>query len=130
MGNKHQLLLTIDGFANIIIGMILLLYPSGLGELLGLPQSLTYFYPTILGGVIFGIGIALLVERFGFNQNIRGLGIAGAIVINYCGSITLLIWLLFFPLDIPLYGYVLLWIVAIVVLLIGIAETISKSWRY
>ena len=130
MSKKHMLLLTIDGIANIVLGLVLLLYPLGLDELLGLPQSISNFYPTILGGVILGIGIALLVERFGFNQNIRGLGIAGAIVINYCGGITLLIWLLFFPIDIPLYGFVLLWIVAIVVLLIGIVETVTKSWRY
>lgn len=130
MNKMHQHLLTIDGIANVILGLILLLYPFGFDELLGLPQSPTFFYPTILGAVIFGIGIALLIERFGFVKNIRGLGIAGAIVINYCGGLTLLIWLLFFSLDIPLHGYIILWIVAIVVLFIGIAETVTKSWKY
>jgi len=130
MKKKQQHLLTIDGIANVILGLILLLYPFGLDELLGLPQSTTYFYPTILGAVILGIGIALLLERFGFVKNIRGLGIGGAIVINYCGGLTLLVWLLFFPLDIPLHGYIILWIVAIVVLFIGIAETVTKSWNY
>jgi len=130
MNKKHQFLLTIDGIANISLGLILLLLPFGLDELLGLPQSTTYFYSTILGTVILGIGIALLIERFGFVKNIRGLGIAGAIVINYCGGLTLLIWLLFFPLDIPLHGYIILWIVAVAVLFIGIAETITKSWKY
>jgi len=130
MERKHQQLLTIDGIANIILGLLLLLFPFGLDELLGLPQSSINFYTTILGAVILGIGIALLVERFGFNQNIRGLGIAGAIIINYCGGLTLLVWLLFFPLDITLHGYIILWVVAIVVLFIGVAETITKSWKY
>ena len=130
MQKKHQTLLTIDGIANIILGIILLLYPFGIDKLLGLPQSDINFYATILGGVILGIGIALLLERFGSNKNIRGLGIAGAIVINYCGGLTLLIWLVFFPLNIPLHGYIILWIVAVIVLAIGIIETITNSWRY
>jgi len=130
MLKKHKTLLTIDGIANLIIGLILLFYPFGLDKLLGLPQSEIKFYPTILGGVIFGIGIALLIEIFGFNKNIRGLGIAGAIAINYCGGITLLIWLILVPLNIPLHGYIILWIVAVVVLAIGIIETITKSWEY
>lgn len=130
MKKQHQILLTIDSIANVVLGIILLLYPFGLDRLLGLPQSEINFYPTILGGVILGIGIALLLERFGSDKKISGLGIAGAIVINYCGGITLLIWLLFFPLNIPLHGYIILWIVAIVVLVIGIIETVTNSWRY
>ena len=130
MNKMHQHLLTFDGIANVILGLILLLYPFGLHKFLGLPHPISNFYPTILGAVILGIGIALLTERYGFVKNIRGLGIAGAIVINYCGGFTLLIWLLFFPLDIPLHGYIILWIVAIVVLFIGFAETVTKSWRY
>ena len=124
------MLLIIDGIANVILGVILLLYPFGVDQLLGLPQSANDFYPTILGGVILGIGVALLLERFGFGKNIRGLGLAGAIVINYCGGLTLLCWLLFYPLNIPLHGYLILWIVAIIVLALGIVETFAKSWRY
>ena len=130
MKKKHQALLLIDGIVNLILGLILLLYPFGIDEFLGLPQSQMDFYPTILGGVIFGIGLALVIERFGFNKNLRGLGIAGAIVINFCGGLTLLAWLLFYPLNIPIHGFIILWIVAIVVLLIGIIETKTKSWKY
>lgn len=130
MQKKHQTLLTIDGIANVILGLILLLYPFGADKLLGLPQSDSNFYPTILGSIILGIGFALLAERYGFHKNIRGLGLAGAIILNYCGGFTLLTWLLFFPLNIPLHGYIILWIVATVVLLIGIIETITKSWKY
>ena len=130
MQKKHQTLLTIDGIANVLLGIVLLLYPFGIDKLLGLPHSEVNFYPTILGGVILGIGIALLLERFGSDKNIRGLGLAGAILINYCGGLTLLIWLVFFPLEIPIHGYIILWVVALVVLVIGIGETVTKSWRY
>jgi hypothetical protein len=130
MGKKHTLLLTIDGIINLILGMLLLLFPLGTADFLGVPQSNVNFYPTILGAVIFGIGIALLIERYGFTRNIRGLGLGGAIAINFCGALALLIWLVSTPFDIPLRGHVILWSVAIIVLVVGIAEILVKSWQY
>jgi hypothetical protein len=130
MGKKHEILLTIDGIINLALGILLLLFPVGMDEMVGVPKSPMNFYPTILGAVIFGIGIALLIERYGFSRNVRGLGLGGAIAINVCGAIALLIWLLCFPLDIPLRGYVLLWSIAIVVLFVGIVEILAQSWKY
>ena len=129
MKEKHKILLTIYGIANVILGLVLLLYPFGIDTLFCLPIPEINFYPTILVAVIFGIGIALLIERYSNNKNFHGLGIAGAIIINYCGGITLLIWLLFFPLNIPFHGYIILWFVAVIVLVIGILETVTKSWK-
>ena len=83
----------------------------------------------ILGGVIFGIGIALLLEAYGEKRKIRGLGIGGAIVINFCGAGILVLWLIFEPLTLPLRGIITLWIVAVVVLGLGLLETLTKTWR-
>ena len=130
MGKKHTLLLTIDGIINLVLGIFLLLFPLGMAELLGVPQSNVNFYPTILGAVIFGIGVALLIERYGFARNIRGLGLGGAIAINLCGALALLVWLVSTPFDIPLRGHVILWSVAIIVLVVGIVEILAKSWKY
>jgi hypothetical protein len=130
METKHRTLLTIDGVVNILLGVLLLLFPLGIGEVLGVPQAQDDFYPTILGGVIFGIGIALFIERFGADRNIRGLGLGGAIAINLCGSLTLLIWLIFSPPAIPLRGSILLWVIGILVFGIGIVELAGKSWKY
>jgi hypothetical protein len=130
MKKKHALLLTIDGIINLALGILLLLFPLGMAELLGVPQSNVSFYPTILGAVIFGIGIALLIERYGFTRNIRGLGLGGAIAINMCGALALLVWLVSTPLNIPLRGYVILWSIAVIVLLVGMVEILAKSWRY
>jgi hypothetical protein len=130
MGKKHALLLTIDGIINLALGILLLLFPLGMAKLLSVPQSTVNFYPTILGAVIFGIGIALLIERYGHTRNIRGLGLGGAIAINLCGAIALLVWLVSTPLNIPLRGYVILWSIAVIVLLIGIIEILAKSWKY
>jgi len=88
------------------------------------------FYPTILGGVIFGIGIALFVERYGFKNEIRGLGLGGAIAINICGALVLLIWLIINPFDLPLRGYIILWSISIIVLFVGIVEIVAKSLHY
>ena len=130
MERKHEILLTIDGIVNLTLGVLLLLFPIGIPEILGIPVSNIHFYPTILGGVIFGIGIALLIERYGSLRNIRGLGLGGAIAINICGALVLLIWLLIDPFDFPIRGYVILWFIAVIVLLIGIGEIVTKSWRY
>jgi len=124
---KNRLLI-LDGIVNLILGILLLLFPLGIAPLLGLPIPNNHFYPTILGAVLLGIGIALLIDAYTDQLGIRGLGIAGAIVINFCGSIILILWLIFASLNLPLRGYVILWIIAIVVLAVGIIELIGKTW--
>lgn len=130
MKAKSKTLLLIDGIVNLLVGILLLLFPFGMAQLLGIPLPNTNFYPTILGAVIFGIGIALLLEAYGEPQGIHGLGLAGAIVINFCGAGVLTIWLISAPLNLPLKGYIILWTIAIVVLTIGFLELITKSWKY
>ena len=130
MQPKHKVFLLIDGIVNLILGILLLAFPLGVPRLLGLPLPDFNFYPTILGGVIFGIGMALLVETFGQAGGVRGLGLGGAIAINLCGAGVLTIWLVSEPLAIPLRGYIILWIIAIVVLALGILELAARTWRY
>ncbi|MGD9254062.1 MAG: hypothetical protein PVG92_09035 [Holophagae bacterium] len=119
----------IDAFVNLILGGLLLLFPAGVLDFLRLPQVSHHFYTSILGAVIFGIGLALLVDLFGADRGIRGLGLAGAITINLCGGGALLLWLLFHPFDIPARGQAVLWSVAIIVLGIGTVELGTGSWR-
>lgn len=128
MNKKQRLLLISDSIINLLLGLLLLLFPAGVVEILGLPPTNTYFYPTILGGVIFGIGIALGIELL-FYPKFRGLGLAGAITINFSGGLVLLYWLLFMNMEIPRMGLILLWVVAILVLGIGIIEVATKSWQ-
>ena len=130
MNKQQKILLTVDGIVNLIIGILLLLVPVGTAEILGVPRSNLDFYPTILGAVIFGIGIALLIERYGYGRNMRGLGLGGAIAINFCGATALLLWLVFGSLELPIRGTILLWAIVILVFGIGIAELLTKSWYY
>ena len=127
---KSKILLVIDSIVNLLLGMLLLLFPFGMAQLFGVPQPDSNFYPTILGAVIFGIGIALLLEVYGKPRGIHGLGIAGAIAINFCGAGVLTLWLIFNPFNLPLRGYIILWTITIVVLALGFIELIGKSWKY
>ena len=129
MKKSHEVLLTIDGLVNLGLGILLLSIPFGTADFLGVPRSNLDFYPTILGGVIFGIGVALLVERYGYSRNIRGLGLTGAIVINFCGATVLLVWLLTGALHISTSGYFFLWGIVVLVYGIGIAEVLSGAGR-
>jgi len=78
----HKNLLALDGMVNILLGLFLLFFPAGLVNFLGLPQEINYFYASILGAVLFGIGIALFQERSRREKGSAGLGLAGAVIIN------------------------------------------------
>lgn len=114
---KPVSLLTVDASINLVLGVLLIIFPEWLVSLLGIPNAVPGFYAGILGGVLFGIGIALLVERF---RGQGGLGLVGAVSINLCGGAVLAGWLLFGNLSLPLRGQVFLW--ALVVLLVGISS--------
>jgi len=128
MKKNVQFLLVADAVINLILGALLSFFPAGILEYFSLPPTNTYFYSSILGGVIFGIGLALTLEWQKGKVGLSGLGLAGAIAINLFGGGTLFYWLIFGDLDIPLKGIITLWIVAIIVVGIGLVELLSKSW--
>jgi hypothetical protein len=123
--NKSILLLA-DAIINLFVGCILILYPLGIGKIIGIPLVKSSFYPVVLGGVIIGIGIALIIEWFRKSKRFVGLGLGGAISINLCAGLALLIFLLFGDLSIPLRGYIILWILAVIVLGISFLEYFAK----
>ncbi len=129
MNARRGVLLAVDGVVNLLLGLVLLLYPFGFDRLLGLPRPHGYFYTALLGAVLVGIGLALLMEWRGAAVRGKGLGLAGAIAINLCGGTALLVWLVAVPLDIPSRGHTVLWLAALAVLGIGIAELLAKPWR-
>ena len=126
---KHHSLLIIDGIINLALGVLLMLVPFGMASFLGVPEPVSYLYPCVLGAVVFGIGISLILEARGESKGIHGLGIGGAIVINFCGAGALLGWLLMSSHDLPLRGHMLLWFIVVVVILVGVVELVTASWR-
>lgn len=116
---KHTLLLKIDAAINLILGILLLAFPLKLVKAVGMPTAEPSFYPTILGAVLFGIGLALLIECYRQSSGLMGLGLGGAIAINLCGGFVLAIWLLSGSLNLPLRGQIFLW--TLVLLLVGLS---------
>ena len=64
---RRSTLLVLDGIGNLILGLLLLLFPAPLIELLGMPLIESVFYPSLFGAVLLGIGVALVVERLSGN---------------------------------------------------------------
>jgi hypothetical protein len=84
-----------------------------------MPAVATTFFPNVLGGVLFGIGVALLLAWRGGAQ---GLGLDGAIAINLCGAGVVVGWLLIAPQAIPPRGRITLWVIALLVIGIALVE--------
>jgi hypothetical protein len=113
---RASVLLTVDAAINLALGVFLVFFPASFVSAVGIPGSESAFYPSILGAVLFGIGIALLLERF---RGPGGLGLMGAVSINLSGGVVLAAWLLSGSLVLPLRGSVTLW--ALVLILVGIS---------
>jgi hypothetical protein len=122
----EKTLLTLDGTVNLVLGTLLALFPRRVAERLEIPVPSSSFYASILGSVLVGIGLALLIQRFRRSSDTAGLGIEGAIAINFSGATVLVMWLISGRLNVPALGCALLWFVALLVLGIGCAEVI---WR-
>ena len=114
--------LLVDAAINLILGLLLLIFSETLVEFLGVPATEQSFYPNILGGVLFGIGVALLIECFRFPNGLVGLGLGGAIAINLCGGLVLVFWLISGNLSIPIRGQVFLWTLAFILVAISNIE--------
>jgi hypothetical protein len=123
---KGSKVLIIDAVINFVLGVLLLLlipFPEQVTEFLGIPKVQQAFYPSIMGGIFVGIGIALLIEsNREKHQEPVGLGLGGAIAINLCGGAVLTGWLIFGGLNLPKQGLILLWIIAIILVVISSTE--------
>jgi hypothetical protein len=119
---KSATLLLVDAGINLALGLFLLIFPREVVSLLGIPDTVSSFYPSILGAVLFGIGIALLIEKYKPRRGIVGLGLGGAIAINLCGGAAIAIWLIFGGLKISALGYLLLGALALILIAISAIE--------
>ena len=117
----RQSLLLIDSLINLVLGILLIIFPIGLVRWMGLPIPGTRFYVNILGAVFIGIALALAweVRRGNNTPGLVGLGVIGAAAINLCGGGLLAIWLISGKLALTLAGSILLWL--LVISLMGIS---------
>ncbi len=119
--NKASIALIVDAIINYALGILCILYPF-VAETIGVPTVENSFYPTILGAVLIGIGIALTIECYRKQGGLVGLGLGGAVAINLSGGIVLILWLIFGDLNIPLRGHFFLWFLAIILVGISLVE--------
>ena len=115
-----RLLLTVDAAINFALGAVLLAAPVGSLRWLGLPDG-SRLYPVTLGGVLVGIGIALLTAR----RNPSGLGLKGAVAINVCGAAAAALWLLLTSEPVTVAGVVVVWSVVVIVLVVAAVELVA-----
>lgn len=119
MDNRSQLL-TVDGVANLLFGIALLAFPRPFFETLGIPWTGHGLYPTILGGVLVGIGIALMQEARSRFEGAKGLGLTGAVAINLAAGLAIAAWLVRSGADdVSASGRVFLWL--LVLFLVGLS---------
>ena len=106
-------LLRVDGAINLVLGVLLVAFPSWLVDALGVPPSQGRFYPSMLGAVLFGVGIALFLEANRLPGGIIGLGLGGAIAINLVAACALIYWNVWGDLELPTRGRVLLSVLSV-----------------
>ncbi len=119
--NKASITLIVDAIINYALGILCILYPF-VAETIGVPIVENSFYPSILGAVLFGIGIALTIECYRKQGGIFGSGLCGAVAINLSGGLALILWLIFGDLNIPFRGHFFLWSLAIILVGISLIE--------
>ena len=123
-----RFVLAMDAMINFLLGLFLILYPERIVSYFGLPVTYEPFYPSLLGAVLIGIALALVIECACKPGILGGLGIGGAITINICGACVILLWLVSGRLIIPLRGYLVLWILVFVLLILsGIELLLCES---
>ena len=76
----------------------------------------------VLGAVLFGVGVALLLEAGRLPGGIIGLGLGGAVAINLMAASLLIFGLVWGDLDIPTRGRVLLGVLSAALIAISTFE--------
>jgi len=81
-------LLWIEVLLKLAAGLMLLMAPTAVAAVLGLPRPGSGFWPRLLGAVLVGIGAASALQ--GFLAPGRGLHLAGSVVVNLATAAYLL----------------------------------------
>lgn len=121
-----QKLLFVDAGINLILGAVLVLasfFPVSITNILGVPEITDGFYTSLFGAVLIGIAIALWIEaRRDPMSSLVGLGLGGAVSINLCGGLLLVVWLIFGNMHLHIQGLIFLWLLALLLIAISLAE--------
>ena len=125
MPTGPRTVLLADAVINLGLGALLLAFPKTLVDLLGVPDTNTRFYPSLLGAVLLGIGLSLIIEVYRKPAGLTGLGLGGAVAINICGAAALTELLIFGDLNLPIQGSIFLWVLVFVLTVISAVEVLA-----
>lgn len=118
---------TVDGVANLLFGLVLLVFPRAFFEALGIPWTEHGLYPTILGGVLVGIGVALVQERRSGGGGAKGLGLAGAVAINLSAGLAIAAWLVLSEAnELQASGRIFLWLLVLFLVALSAGEVAAQ----
>ena len=95
-------LLWINALICLVFGATLVVAPKPLIALIGLPRAEQTFYPRLLGALLFGMGLAVIVE--GADRQSSGLGLGGLAAINLTVAAVILVLIMFGRLALPMRG--------------------------
>jgi hypothetical protein len=112
-----QQLLWIETLFKLAGGCALVLLPLTTARVLGLPVAASGFWPRMLGAVLLGLAGATLIE--GSTSASKGLGLAGAVVVNLACAAVLTALLVLGRAAATGRGRVILW--ALAALLLGLS---------
>jgi len=117
-------ILRVDAVLNLVAGLPLVFFPGLVAGLLGLPAPAQPFWPSLLGAVLTGVGVALFMESVRGQRRAIGVGLLGAVCINLCRVAVLVAWLVGGSLALPVRGVIVLWAVAVIGAGLSFAELI------
>lgn len=101
-------------------GLVLIVAPAATARLLGLPSAGSGFWPRLLGAALIGIAAAAAIEgRF---RGSVGLGLGGAMAINFIAAGTIASLLILGRVTELVRGRVVLWGVTVLLSLLGVVQ--------
>jgi len=113
-------LLWLETLLKLLAGLPLLLAPTATARLLGLPLPGSTLWPRLLGAALVGLAAASYMQ--GALGSGRGLGFAGAMVINLVAAATIAAMLIMRRANTTTRGVFVLWTVAAILALLSFFE--------
>lgn len=115
-----QQLLWIETLVTLISGLALIAVPGVVARALGLPRDASGFWPRLVGATLVGLALAFALE--GWIGNVHGLGLAGAMAINFAVAIVIASLLILGKAAATRRGRIVLWMAASLLVLLALLE--------
>ncbi len=118
-------LLWIEALFKGSLGLIMLLTPLTAARVVGLPHGASPFWPRLFGAALLAITAAIAVEGYSEHipntPDVRGLGLGGAIAINFVTLLALIGALVFRGVP-SRRGKLLLWVISLFIVFLMLLE--------